>query len=249
MNLNKIILISICFITLYSCADYNYNKKTQKEEKQYYSSRGFALIYDDALLKQNVINRKINNDDIRVMHNKLKPNTRIKIINPVNSKVVTTKVYNKADYPNIFVITISKEIAETLDLDIENPYIEVYQIKKNKTFIAKEQKTFEEEKKVANKAPVEKIEIDDLSKIKTTTKTKEKYNYILIISDFYYLDSAKNLKDELKKKTKLDGFAIKEINNKKYRLYIGPFQNFNSLKSTYISLNKLGFDEIRIYKE
>jgi cell division protein FtsN len=71
----------------------------------------------------------------------------------------------------------------------------------------------------------------------------------LLISDFYYLDSAENLKIELTKKTKLEGFAIKKINNKKYRLYIGPFQNFNSLKSTYISLNKLGFDELRIYKK
>ena len=107
----------------------------------------------------------------------------------------------------------------------------------------------EEEKKVANKAPVEKIEINDLSKIKTTSKVKEKNRYILLISDFYYLDSAENLKKELEKKTKLDTFIIKKINNKKYRLYIGPFQNFNSLKSTYISLNKLGFEELNIYKE
>jgi len=57
------------------------------------------------------------------------------------------------------------------------------------------------------------------------------------------------LKKELEKKTKLDTFIIKKINNKKYRLYIGPFQNFNSLKSTYISLNKLGFEELNIYKE
>ena len=96
---------------------------------------------------------------------------------------------------------------------------------------------------------MEKIEINDLSKIKTTSKVKEKNRYILLISDFYYLDSAKNLKNELTKKTKLDGFTIKKINNKKYRLYIGPFQNFNSLKSTYISLNKLGFEELNIYKE
>ena len=183
------------------------------------------------------------------MHPFLKKNTPVKIINPVNSKIISTKIYSKADFPDIFVITISKEIADALDLDFENPYIEILEIKKNKTFIAKEQKTFDEEKKVANKAPVEKIEIDDLSEIKTTTNKKKKHNYILLISDFYYLDSAENLKNELAKKTKLDGFVIKKINNKKYRLYIGPFQNFNSLKSTYISLNKLGFDELIIYKK
>ena len=184
-----------------------------------------------------------------VLHSFLKRNTPIKIINPINSKVISTKIYSKANYPNIFVITISKEIAEILDLDLENPFIEVFEVKKNKTFIAKEGKIFDEEKNVANKAPVEKIEIDDLSKTKTTHKVNKKHRYILLISDFYYLDSAENLKSELRKKTKLDGFLIKKINNKKYRLYIGPFKNFNSLKSTYISLNKLGFDELTIYKE
>ena len=102
---------------------------------------------------------------------------------------------------------------------------------------------------MADKAPVEKIEINDLTKVKTVSKTDKEHNYILIISDFYYLNSAQNLKDELAKKTKLDGFTIKKINSKKYRLYIGPFKNFNSLKLTYISLNKLGFDELQIYKE
>ena len=42
---------------------------------------------------------------------------------------------------------------------------------------------------------------------------------------------------------------IKKINNKKYRLYAGPFENFNSLKSTYISLNKLGFADLDIIKD
>ena len=123
------------------------------------------------------------------------------------------------------------------------------EIKKNKTFVAKEGKIFDEEKNVADKAPVEKIEIDDLSKKDEKKNIKKKHRFIILISDFYYLDSAENLKTELKKKTRLEGFVIKKINNKKYRLYIGPFQNFNSLKSTYISLNKLGFNELNIYKE
>ena len=36
------------------------------------------------------------------MHNNLKTNTPIKIINPSNSKTVETKIYKKATYPNIF---------------------------------------------------------------------------------------------------------------------------------------------------
>ena len=246
---NKLFIFFLAFL-LNSCAEYKVNKKSTQSEKKLFSSSGFALIYDENLYNEGVINKKIKtNDVIVVYHSFLKKNTPIKIINPENAKVLKTKVYNKAKYPSFFVAIISKRIAEILALDLENPYVEILEVKKNKTFVAKEGKIFEEEKKVANKAPVEKIEINDLSKIKTTSKVKEKNRYILLISDFYYLDSAENLKKELEKKTKLDTFIIKKINNKKYRLYIGPFQNFNSLKSTYISLNKLGFEELNIYKE
>ena len=245
---NKIITFFFIFL-ITSCAEYKINKKSSEVEKKLFSSSGFALVYDESLYKDGILSKKMRKEGLIVFHSFLKKNTPIKIINPINSKVVSTKVYSKADYPDIFVLTVSKEIATTLNLDLENPYIEIFEIKKNKTFIAKEQKIFEEEKQVVNKAPVGKIMIDDLSKTKSTSKTKQKHNYILLISDFYYLDSAEKLKAELTKKTKLDGFTIKKINNKKYRLYIGPFQNFNSLKSTYISLNKLGFEELNIYKE
>jgi len=251
MNLNKIISISICFITLYSCADYNYNKKSQKDEKQYYSSRGFALIYDDTLLKQNIVNRKINNDDIKVMHNKLKPNTRLKIINPVNSKVVETKVHKNAKYPEIFNVVISNKIASILELDMDNPYVEIIEVKKNKVFIAKKANTFEEEKNVAENAPVEEITMDVLSNDGSDIdkELSKESNFILVINDFYFEDSANELKDELFKKTKMDNISIKKINNKKYRLFVGPFKNFNALKTTYISLNNLGFEILNIYKD
>ena len=72
---------------------------------------------------------------------------------------------------------------------------------------------------------------------------------IIIINDFYYADSASNLKNELAKQTKAKNFFIKKINTNKYRLALGPFKNFNSLKSIYISLNNLGFDSLDIYKE
>ena len=74
-------------------------------------------------------------------------------------------------------------------------------------------------------------------------------NFILIINDFYYFDSANNLKKELIEKTKVNNFKVKKINNKKYRLYAGPFKNFNALKTTYISLNDLGFENLNIYRE
>ena len=93
--------------------------------------------------------------------------------------------------------------------------------------------------------------IDDLTKEKNFKKKKinKKNSFILVISDFYFLNSANNLKTELFKKTQINNFSVKKIKNNVYRLYVGPFQSFNALKSTYISLNNLGFDDLNIYKE
>ena len=250
--LSKSIIVSLLLL-LYSCADYKVNKTNNQVEEKLFSASGFALVYEERLYDEGVISKKIRKDEIIIFHSKLKKNTPVKIINPDNSKVISTKINNKAKYPNIFVIILSKKAAKILNLDLENPFVEILEVKKNKTFIAKEGKIFDEEKEVANKAPVEKIEIADLSKDqdkdKETKIKKKRYNYILVISDFYYLDSAENLKIELIRKSKLKSFQIKKINNKKYRLYMGPFKNFTSLKSSYISLNKLGFNELNIYKE
>ena len=251
MNLRKIILTFICITASYSCADYRANEKIKKEEKHYYSSIGFALIYEDELFKQKVINKKINNEDIKVMHSLLRMNTPIKIINPDNSKVIETKIYKRANYPKIFNVVISKKIASDLELDINNPYVEIIEIKKNKIFIAKKTNTFDEEKKVAEKAPVDEIKMDDLSEKEPEIEKKilKKSNFILVINDFYYEDSANNLKKELVKKTKMNNIYVKKINNNKYRLLAGPFKNFNALKTSYISLNNLGFEHLNIYKD
>ena len=57
------------------------------------------------------------------MHSQLKTNTPLKIINPVNSKVIETKIYKKAKYPEIFNIVISRKIEAILELDEKNPYV------------------------------------------------------------------------------------------------------------------------------
>ena len=252
------ILKNLTFIFLFfftACAEYNNKKIETSHKKNFYSAKGFALVYENNLYEEGLINKKIDNNEIIVLHSSLKKNSSIKLINPDNSKMILSKIHKQAEFPSIFKVVVSKKVAEVLKIDLENPYIEIYEIEKNSVFVAKEGKIYEEEKKVADKAPVEKIEINDLSlnssnennsKKKSVKKMK---NFILLISDFYYLESADSLKTELVKKTNINSFSIKKINNNKYRLYAGPFKNFNSLKSTYISLNKLGFDDLEVYRE
>ena len=136
-------------------------------------------------------------------------------------------------------------------MDPNNPFVEVIELKKNKTFVAKKANTFEEAKNVAEILPINEVKMDVITKAEAKPKKKinKERNFILVISDFYYEDSAETLKKELLKKTKMNNFSVKKINDKKYRLFAGPFKNFKALKATYISLNKLGFENLNVYKE
>ncbi len=261
MNLIKKIILLTFFFILNSCANYEIDKSAKLKAKKFYSSKGFALIYNTGLYEQGIINKKINNNKIVdnklnnekliAMHTSLKKNTLIQIINPENSKVVETKIFRTIDHPKIFNLVVSKKVVTMLELDENNPYVEVFEVKKNKTFVAKKSNTFDEERMVAEVVTVGEVKMDVLSNEEVNEKKKLEINknFVLIISDFYYFDSANNLKNDLIKKTQINKFSIKKINHNKYRLSVGPFENFNALKSVYISLNNLGFEELDVYRE
>jgi rare lipoprotein A (peptidoglycan hydrolase) len=248
MKSANIITILLILIFVISCTTSPI--KTNKPEKKYFTSSGFALIYEDNLFEKKIVNKKISNDKIYALHSFLKTNTTVKLTNPTNSKFIITKIYKKAEYPNIFNILISQKVASVLELDVKNPYLEITEVKKNETFIAKESNIFDEEKNVAEKAPVDEVLMNDLNPAsKNDVKEKSKINFLIVINDFYYFESAKRLKMELTKKLKINYISIKKINDKKYRLFAGPFKNFNTLKTAYISLNNLGFNNLNIYKK
>ena len=182
MNLTKKIILFCAILLLSACVDYKIDKPKHAKERKFYSSKGFALIYSDNLFEQGgidkklnnneIIDNKLNNEQILALHSSLKKNTLIKIINPDTSIVVETKIFRRADYPNIFNIVLSKKIATILELNLDNPYVEVFEVKKNKTFIAKEGNIFEEEKQVAESAPIDEIKMDDLSEEQIDIKKK-----------------------------------------------------------------------------
>ena len=242
----KLLFITLCFL-LTACVHVDQKNKV---EKKYFNSKGFALIYEESHFKNNVINKKINNENIVVMHSFIKKNTTVRIINPENSKFIETKILKNAIYPNIFNIVVSKKIADMLNLNIENPYVEVQELKINKKFVAKKANTFEEEREVALAAPVSEINVLNLSSnASDNDAVTKKVKYFIKVSDFYYKSTAEDLQKNLISKTKSNNFFVKKINANKYRLLIGPFKSFNALKSSYISLNNLGFEGLNVYKE
>ena len=110
------------------------------------------------------------NRSLLIHHKYLKRNSTVKITNPKNGKSLLAKVLsNRQKFSDFYNSIISKRIAEDLELDFKEPYLEIVLISKDSTFIAKKSKTFEEEKKVAEKAPIDGIQINDLNK-----KTKKK---------------------------------------------------------------------------
>ena len=169
----------------------------------------------------------------------------------MNQKTLIAEVIsNNVLFSDFYNCVITTRIAEELSLDLNEPYIDLILISQNSTFIAKKAKTFEEEKKVANKAPVNNINISDLNTKQTSIKNElsKKFSYEIKIADFYFNDTASLLVDRIVKETMIKNVKIKKINEKKYRVYVGPFNNINSLQKSFNDISILEFENIEIIK-
>ena len=228
-------------LLLASCANYS----TSSNKYVPYNSKGFANI-----LYKSDEEKKYS--ELFVSHSKLYMGTKVRIVNPENNQFLDLKVTKKEKNDNFYKVSISESIASQLKLDLNFPYIEIYEVKKNKSFIAKKAVTESEERKISNKAPVEKISIDNISNIKTKkNKIKRNKNYSIIIAEFYSKESANNLKKKLMKTVNSDKklIHIVEKNKKNYELLMGPYNTIKSLKNDYIALNKFGFEDLDIKKD
>ena len=141
-----------------------------------------------------------------------------------------------------------ENIAQQLNLDKDFPYIEIEEIKKNKSFIAKKAEMHAEEKQVPNKAPVEKVKISNLGN-KSINKLEEKPKFVIILGNFYSLNSAKNLKKRIYSESQLlknKKISIKKINDNNYEVFLGPYYTINIIKNDYIALKQINFEEIDV---
>ena len=122
-------------------------------------------------------------------------------------------VGKKAVYPSFYNSVISKRIANELEIDLNEPYIKIQELNKNQSFIANKAKTFDEEREVAAKAPVDEIGIKDLSKKIKEDKIliKTDFNYLIKIADFYYYKSAESLKNRIKNELNIKNVKINEL--------------------------------------
>ena len=137
-----------------------------------------------------------------------------------------------------------------LDLNSNEPYIQIVLVAKNSTFIAKKAKTFDEERIVAEKAPVDGIQINDLNEIKVKkNKFKEKiFSYSIKVADFYYKDTATSMLTRIKIETGINNLSIRELSKTKYRVLIGPFNDIKTLRDSFEKMNYFKFENLEIIK-
>jgi len=249
--LYKKLLILCCFILLNNCTATTLTKnKIYNSLDNPFINKGFSLIYSDMFYDNKIISKKIDERSLIIFQKSLKKNTIVKITNILNNKSVIGTVGSNADYPLFNNAVLSFRIADEIGLNENEPYVEILEVLEDAVFIAKRAKTYEEEKKVANKAPVNNINISDLSikKINTKNELSNKFSYEIKIADFYFKNTASLLVDRIIKETKINDAKIKKINEKKYRVYAGPFNNISSLQKSFNDISILEFENIEIIK-
>ena len=233
------------FLFLISCSQ-NY---TSSELKKPFNSKGFAYIYNHQDFLNKTIKRKLDENSLQIAHNILRPGSLIKIINIKTNDSIILRIDKRFDYPEFYKLLITQPVADKLNLQNDLPLIEVIEVKKNKSFIAKKTKIFKEEEKIHNNAPVETVTINNISKNRDKKNIDYKDKFYIVIAEFYSKNSASLLKKRIT--LELSNFDSKKlyINSKKSNkitLISGPYNSINLMKNDYIQLKNFGFEELDI---
>ena len=243
------IIILISFILFVGCEQYTLKRSSKlnlKPEKKYQNT-GFSLIYNDDL---NL--KKLENRSLQIFHKSLKSKSLVKITNLLNDKSLIAEVKsNRVEFSNFYNSVITSRIAEDLELNFNEPYIKITLISNNSTFIAKKAKIFEEEKEVAETAPVDGIKISNLndsSNNQSKQISNNKFSYSIKVADFYYKKTANLMIDRIKTETSISDIKLIEISKTNYRVLLGPFNDINSLKKSFEKMNSLYFENLEILK-
>ena len=237
------LLIIIFFLFSCTASSINLNNKTS------YNAKGFAYIYNEQDYLAKIIKGKLDNSKLQVSHQKLKINTLVKIINPKTKEYIVIKNLKKIEYPDFYKILITKEIAKKLNLKTDLPLVEILEIKKNKSFVAKKAKIFNEEKKISSNAPVASVQISNISKNKNLNSNVKKNEFFILLGTFYSKEVANFLKERITKeipKYNTQKLIVRKKSNKENDLISGPYSAINLMKNDYILLKEFGFEELDI---
>lgn len=249
MSCKNIFLISF-YLLLVNCTTNTLTKNKIDIIQNNYSNTGFALVYNESLYNQKIISKKIDERSLVIFQRNLRYNTKVKITNMLNNKSIIGTVGKKSIYPLFNNSVLSARIAQEINLNIEQPYVEIVEISSDSVFVAKKAKIYDEEKNVAVKAPVNKISINDLNNVKNDNIDNSNiiFSYTINVADFYFKDSAMMMLERINLETSIRNAKIKKVFNNQYRVFLGPFDNINSLQKSFNDINILEFENIKIIR-
>ena len=234
----------LIFLIFVSCSAQNISRY----EKPVISSKGFAYIYSLNDYENKIIKKKINSNELIIAHHIVNKGVLLKVTNPKNKKHVILKNSYKLEYPDFYKVLITKSIANKIGLNENFPYVEVEELKRNKSFIAKKAETHDAEKQLHVKAPVEKVKISNIGKtIKKIPNNEPKF--VIILGNFYSLESANLLKKRVKTESQLLSnrkISIIKKNKHNYEVFLGPYKTIKKMKNDYIALKLINFEEVDI---
>ena len=123
MNYRIIIYIFLSLL-LFGCKQSTSINSTMSDvifEKRYKNS-GFALIYEDKMKGIKELEKR----SLKIYHKTLKKRSIVKITNPKNGNYLIAEVKsNKIKFSNFYNSVLSLRIAEELELDYKEPFIEL----------------------------------------------------------------------------------------------------------------------------
>ena len=247
----KIFILLLFFLN--SCSTHNVGTREifkKQDANNIFVNKGFGLMYEDALYKNREVTKKIDNRSLIIFQKNLKKDTKVKITNLLNNKSILARVGANATYPLFYNAVLSKRVFDELELKLDEPYVEILEVTEGTTFIAKKAKMFDEEKKVADTAPVDGISINNLntSQVKVKIDKKVKYDYIVKVADFYYLKSAQTMKKKIINETGIKNVSIKEISNNNFRVFLGPFNEVELIKKVFNDMNVINFENLEVIR-
>ena len=83
---------------------------------------------------------------------------------------------------------------------------------------------------------------------KKTNTNSQKFNYFIKIADFYFIDSAKIMRNRIINESTIKNVYIRELSKNKFRVILGPYLDLKSLQKEYNKLEKFNFENIEIIK-
>ena len=236
----------IFFLFLVTCSPHY----TKTDNRKPYNATGLALIYNQKDYENKVIKNKFNNNLLQISHKDLKTGVLIKLINPKNKESLVLKNVKKIKYPDFYKILITKPVAEKLMINAELPLVEIFEIKKNKSFVAEKAKIYQAEKKIPANAPVTSVQIANISKKLPNNKTINKEKIYILVASFYTNEAANLLKKRIKIEVPdydINKLKIQKKSSIEFEVLSGPYKSINLLKNDYIVLKNFGFEELDIF--